>query len=144
MIHQINTEWIGNMCLETDVNGHKILMDAEEEFGGKDAGARPKPLLLSALSGCTAMDVISILGKKQVAFNAFRIHVSGELAEEHPKSYKKIHIIYEFTGKDFDGNDEIIAKINRAVQLSFDNYCGIAAMLKKACDLTYEIKLLNL
>jgi len=131
------------MVFETNISGHRIRIDSEEQFGGTNTGPRPKPLLLSALSGCTAMDVISILGKKRVVFNTFRISVSGELTEEHPKIYKKIHLIYEFSGADFENNAEILSKVQRAVQLSLDNYCGIAAMLKKACELTFEIRLVN-
>jgi putative redox protein len=139
----INTEWIGNMALETDVEGHKIKMDTEEQFGGNNIGPRPKPLILSALSGCTGMDVVSILNKKKIPFTAFNIIVSGDLAETHPKSYQKIHVIYQITGKDFAGNTEINSHAERAVQLSLTTYCGVASMLKKACELTYEIRLLN-
>jgi putative redox protein len=143
MIDIINTEWIGNMVLETDVEGHKIKMDTEEQFGGKNIGSRPKPLILSALSGCTGMDVLSILSKKRIPITAFNISVSGDLAEIHPKSYQKIHITYQLTGKNFAGNAEIYSHAERAVQLSLNTYCGIASMLKKASQLTYEIRLVN-
>ncbi len=143
MIHTTTSDWIGDMALETTINGHKITMDADDQVGGKDAGPRPKPLLLAALSGCTAMDVISILGKKRVAFDTFRIKATAEMTETHPKVYTKIHLCYEFSGKDFANNEELLAKIRQAVNLSLDNYCGMAAMLKKICELTYEINLRN-
>ena len=64
--HIIKTEWKGNMTFEADVNGHKVLMDATVEGGGKDMGPSPKKLQLVALSGCTGMDVISILKKMNI------------------------------------------------------------------------------
>lgn len=143
MIDTIHTDWLGDMVFETDAGGHKIKMDAEEQFGGQQKGPRPKLLVLSALSGCTAMDVISILRKMKVEVDAFRIHVSGDKTEEHPRRYKGIHISYEFLGKDFAGNTEILSKISHAVELSLDKYCGTAAMLKMACELTHEIRLEN-
>ena len=143
MIDIINTEWIGNMVFESDISGHKVRMDSEEQFGGINAGPRPKPLLLSALSGCTAMDVVSILRKKKVSFDTFHISVSGDVTEEHPKSYKKIDIVYEFSGKGFVDNINVLTKIQRAIQLSMDKYCAIAAMLKDVCELTTEVRLAN-
>jgi putative redox protein len=143
MIHSITTNWVGEMQLESIIDGHKILMDAEEKFGGKNRGPRPKPLLLTALSGCSAMDVISILAKKRLIYEKFSIEVSAEMTENHPKVYKTIHVVYIFTGSNFAGNEEVLSNIRRAVELSMENYCGVAAMLKKVCELTYEIKLLN-
>jgi putative redox protein len=143
MTDSVTTEWIGAMIFETGVEGHKMTLDSEEQFGGRDAGMRPKPLILSALSGCTAMDVISIITKKKVPFKKFRISVTGELAEEHPKIYIRIHIVYELWGKDFSGNEEVFQKVKRSVDLSLDKYCAVAAMLKKACELSFEIRLLE-
>lgn len=53
----------GKMAFETEISGHKFLMDANESVGGEDNGPRPKPLLIAALTGCTGMDVASILKK---------------------------------------------------------------------------------
>ena len=67
------TKWIDAMAFETEINGHKIIMDATEKFGGKDRGPRPKPLLIAALTGCTGMDVASILKKIKVEYDSFEI-----------------------------------------------------------------------
>ena len=93
--HTITCEFKQNMCFEADVGGHKIVMDASPEFGGKNKGPRPKPLILVALSGCTGMDVVSLLNKMGVPFTGLKIYVDGALMEEHPKYYNKIHVIYE-------------------------------------------------
>ena len=57
----VTAKWLNNMAFEAEANGHKIVLDAEPEVGGESRGSHPKPLMLAALGGCTAMDVISIL-----------------------------------------------------------------------------------
>ena len=139
----IHTDWIGNMSFDSDVDGYQIHFDAEKQFGGTQHGPRPKPVVLSALAACTGMDVVSILGKKQVKFTAFRISVSGEMTEEFPKYYQKIHLVYLVTGPGFNDNEEIRIKVNRSVRLSRDNYCAVSAMLRNSCEITDEIILLD-
>jgi putative redox protein len=135
----INADWIGNMSFDSEIDGHLIHFDAEEKFGGTNRGPRPKPVVLSSLAACTGMDVVSILGKKQVKFTAFRISVSGEMSEEFPKYYQKIHLVYTIAGPGFKENEEIMVKVNRAVRLSRDTYCAVSAMLKNSCEITDEI-----
>ncbi|MGK7396256.1 MAG: OsmC family protein [Candidatus Cyclobacteriaceae bacterium M3_2C_046] len=138
MKHQISCHWKEALAFEAEVNGHQVKMDANPEAGGKDFGPRPKQLMLSALAGCTGMDVASLLKKMRIEVDGFDISVSGELSEEHPKYYTQIHLIYQFKGKDL--NKE---KIYRAVELSQEKYCGISKMLKSASELTFEIKYLD-
>jgi len=136
MKSNFSTKWVSDMAFETEISGHKILMDASENVGGHDQGPRPKPLIIAALTGCTGMDVVSILKKMRVEFESFNMAVETEMTEEHPKTYSKIHMVYEFTGKDLDP-----AKIEKAVSLSQDRYCGVSELLKKGLELTYEIKI---
>lgn len=126
--------WKEAMSFETTLNGHKIILDADEAVGGTDKGPRPKALLLVSLAGCTAMDVISILGKMRVQPEAFRVETDGELTEEHPKYYHKLHLRYIFKGKDLP-----MDKLEKAVSLSQERYCGVSAMLSKAATITHEI-----
>lgn len=132
----INAKWINNMAFEAEVNGHKIVLDAESHVGGEDRGPRPKPLMLLALGGCTAMDVISILKKMRVEVEDFKVHVSGDLTEEHPKYYYKIHTVYEFTGSNLP-----MDKIEKAINLSEERYCGVTAVYRKVIEMTSEIKI---
>jgi putative redox protein len=134
MKQSISLNWNDAMSFETTLNGHKITIDADESVGGKDRGPRPKALLLVALAGCTAMDVISMLGKMRVQTETFRVDVEGELTEEHPKVYKTLHVKYIFKG-----NDLPMDKLEKAVNLSQEKYCGVSAMLAKAAELTHEI-----
>ncbi len=132
---KIDVTWLENMAFESEINGHKLLIDANESVGGEDCGPRPKPLLLLALGGCTGMDVVSILKKMRVEVDNFNIDIDATPTKEHPVIYEKIHLVYEFTGKDLP-----MDKLKKAVDLSQERYCGVSAMLKKASDLTFEIK----
>ena len=131
----IDVTWIEDLAFETELNGHKIILDAEDEVGGRDRGPRPKPLMMVSLAGCTAMDVISILKKMRVDVKKFNVKIEAELTEEHPKHYTKMHIIYEFWGKDLP-----MDKLEKSVTLSQDRYCGVSYLYRQIMDLTYEIK----
>ena len=126
-----NTE---DMAFEVELNGHRFMIDADERVGGKDKGPRPKALLLSGLAGCTGMDVRSILGKMKMPFDSFSVEVDAETTDEHPIVYTRIMLRYIFTGQDLDR-----AKIQKAVKLSTEKYCGAHAMLGKAATIDYEI-----
>ena len=134
----VTTKWLNNMAFESDIYGHKIIIDAAPEVGGENRGPRPKPFMLSALGGCTAMDVVSILKKMRVEVEKFNVIVEGDLTEEFPKHFFKMHVIYEFTGKDLP-----MDKLQKAVSLSEERYCGVSAVYKKVIDLTSEIKVIE-
>jgi len=131
---EVNTRWIDNMAFEMEINGHKILIDAEPDVGGEDLGPRPKPFMLAALGGCTAMDVISILKKMRVEVKSLNVKVEGELTEEYPRRFYKMHVTYEI-----EGDDLPMDKVKKAVSLSEDRYCGVSAVYKDALELTSEI-----
>ena len=134
-MHTVETEWVQEMTFDSQVTGHDVTMDAAKEFGGRDRGPRPKQLLLAALAGCTGMDVMSILGKMKVELDGFRIVARANLTDEHPRVYSKIELVYEFSGEDLP-----MEKITKAVELSQEKYCGISAMLRMSCPLSYEIE----
>ena len=136
MAHKTTVTWTEDLAFNVELDGHNFMVDADAEFGGKDRGPKPKGLLLSALAGCTGMDVASLLTKMKVPFDSFTLEVQGEIADEHPKSYTDIVIRYIFRGKDLDRN-----KIEKSIKLSLDKYCGVHAMLTKSANLRYEIVL---
>ena len=136
MKHIVDTAWKGKMKFEVNIDGHSLVLDAETEAGGEDSGPRPKKLMLVALAGCTGMDVVSLLKKMHVNIEDFNVIVEGDLTEEHPKHYTRMHIIYKFKGKKLDPD-----KLMKAVEMSQDRYCGVSATLKKAVELTYEIQI---
>ena len=136
MAHKTTVTWTEDLAFNVELDGHNFMVDADAAFGGRDRGPKPKGLLLSALAGCTGMDVASLLTKMKMPFDSFVLEVQGELAEEHPKSYTDIVIRYIFRGKDLDRN-----KIEKSIKLSLDKYCGVHAMLTKSAKLRYEIVL---
>jgi putative redox protein len=125
------------MKFDAVVSGHHVVMDALPAVGGNDEGARPKELMLASLAGCTGMDVVSILKKMRVEPEYFNIRVEAEMTEEHPKHYTAMHIIYEFKGEGLE-----LEKLQKAVKLSQDQYCGVSTAYRKAMEITYEIIIL--
>ena len=95
----VTTTWKENMQFETDnPSGHTITIDTSAEHGGSDNGLRPKSLMLSSLAGCSGLDIVSLLKKMRAEADDFKIEVTGELTEEHPKFYHKVQVDYHFTG----------------------------------------------
>lgn len=134
MTHEIETHWMGKMQFNALVNGHTIIMDAPERVGGEDNGPIPKPFLLTALSGCTGMDVIAILRKSQKLVEGFEIKVNAEISKKAPIEYTSIHLVYEFKG--LKENQQAVLD---AVTDSQEKYCGISSMLKKIIPVTWEV-----
>lgn len=136
--HSIQTVWRENNIFDTEIDGHKVTIDLAEEAGGNDAGPRPKRLLLIAAAGCTGLDVVEIVRKMRIDLKGFDIRMEAEMTEEYPKQYISVKVIYEF-----EGNNLPKEKLERACKLSFDNYCGVLAMYKKAIPVTYEVIIKN-
>lgn len=132
--HEIETQWMGKMQFNTLVNGHTIIMDAPERVGGEDHGPIPKPFVLTALSGCTGMDIVSILRKAQKEVKELNIKVTGELSKQPPIEYMAMHVVYDFTGE--ESNREAALD---AVTTSQEKYCGVSHMLKKAIPVSWEV-----
>ena len=138
MKHVVDLAWTDKVAFETDMDGHKVVIDATEESGGSDLGPRPKKLMLTALAGCTGVDVIMILKKMKVEPEAFHVIVEAEVTDEHPKHYSKMKVIYQFKGKDLPKE-----KLEKAVKLSEEKYCGVTAVYKKAMEMESEIRIVE-
>lgn len=118
-------------------SNHWVMMDGAPSLGGSGAGAGPKELILLGLGGCTASDVISILGKKRSPVAGFEIRISAEVSDEHPRVYTRIHLEYVVTGDGVRRQD-----VERAVELSMTKYCAVTAMLSKAVPIDHSITIL--
>lgn len=134
MYTKITSKWMGGMAFGTDIDGHKIIVDASDDNGGQDLGVRPKPLMLVALAGCTGMDVVSLLKKMRVDFDEFSVDVEGITSDEHPKKYIEMTVIYRVKGKNVD-----FEKVEKAVKLSEEKYCGVNAVYKEVIKMNYKI-----
>ncbi len=126
--------WQGGLEFSVNQDDHEFTIDGSAEFGGRDSGPRPKNLILTALIGCTGMDVVSILEKMKIRDYKLTVRASGEFTEEHPKIFRYIKIEYKFVGEDLP-----LSKIERAVELSQDKYCGVTEMLRGKMELSFDI-----
>ena len=134
MKHEIESQWMGKMQFNALVNGHTLVMDAPERVGGEDQGPIPKPFVLTALSGCTAMDVISLLRKQGKELKQFNLRVSGEISKHPPIEYVSANIVYEMKGAEEDRQAAF-----EAVMYSQEKICGVSHMLKKIMPVTWQI-----
>lgn len=135
MTHQVETQWMGKMQFNALVNGHTIVMDGPERVGGEDNGPIPKPLVLTALSGCTGMDIVSILRKAGKEIRNFDMTVTGEISKQVPIEYVAIHLVYHF-----EGDEQNKGAAVKAVVDSQEKYCGVSNMLKKIMPVTWEVE----
>jgi putative redox protein len=133
MSHQILARYEKGMIFNAAIDEYSIKMDSTDETSSH-AGPSPKKLLLASLAGCTGIDIVSILQKMRVSFSDFTIEVSANLTEEHPKIYKDVQIIYSIN---VAANDK--DKMEKAVQLSKEKYCGVSAMFSKFSEVEFKI-----
>ncbi len=131
----VKTSWKENMQFESDnPSGISLTMDAGEESGGEGKGYRPKALMLSSLAGCSGLDVVSLLKKMHAEVAEFRIDITAELTDEHPKFYNKVKVDYHFSDSELQPK-----KIQKAVNLSVTKYCGVMEMFRQFADVEIEI-----
>lgn len=120
---------------------HWVVMDGPETFGGSDAATRPMELFLISLAGCTGADVASLLKKMRVNYQKMEIHIDSERAEEHPKVYTKIDLVYKISGQNLEAEKD---KIEKSIDLSQNKYCSISTMIRAAnIPLNYTYELIN-
>jgi putative redox protein len=134
-----NAIWRGDLMFTAfSSNGFSIPLDSAESVGGHGTGASPIELLLTALAGCSGMDIMSILQKKKQQITAFEIQVEGERAEDHPRIFTGITVHILITGHRVEP-----AAVERAIQLSDEKYCSVAAALRPAADIHYTYKIIE-
>ena len=122
-------KWVdGERFIVGASSGHAIVVDAESK-----AASSPMELVLMGLCACTATDVVSILRKKREPFHAVSVDAQAEKANEPPRVYTQIKLVYTVSG-------QVARKaVEDAVRLSEEKYCSVSAMLKKTANITTEI-----
>ncbi|AOR28130.1 osmotically inducible protein OsmC [Formosa sp. Hel1_33_131] len=139
MSHKTTTHWKGGMQFESDnPSGKTVLMDTVVKGQAEQFGVSPKAMMLSALAGCSGIDIVDILEKMKVVDYELKMEVEGFLTDEHPKYYDKVHVDYHFTGTDLSPK-----KIDKAVKLSVDKYCGVMEMFRQFSTVTTTIHIHN-
>ena len=134
---ETTTLWVKDMEFVSEYDGHEIELNGASGPDGKRLGFGPKALLLSGLAGCSGIDIVEMLHKMKVPFTKLKIFTQADLVEENPKVFKDIHIIYTI-----DAEPQFEDKVRRAVDLSLEKYCGVAAMLKKNSSLIPKVHLI--
>lgn len=133
-IHSINSRFAGGMAFSSDINGHTLVTDSTADDGGHDSGPSPKRMMLASLSGCTGIDIVSILNKMKVSFKDFSISVDARLTETYPKIYDQVTLTYSIALAEADR-----PKMEKAIHLSQEKYCGVFAMFSKFAEMRTEI-----
>ncbi len=132
--HTTTTTWKGKMQFEaTNPSGETLLINAGVENGGEGAGLRPKALMLASLAGCSGLDVASLIEKMKLEVADFKIETIANLTEEHPKIYDNVILEYHFFGPNLNET-----KLQKAVDLSVEKYCGVMEMFRKFANV--EVK----
>jgi putative redox protein len=118
----------------TTSSGHTLVLDSAPPEGD-DRGVRPMELLLTALAGCSAMDVLAILQKKREPVQEFQVIIHAARADEHPRVYTDIQVVYHVRG---NVNPKAL---EHAIHLSETKYCGVGAMLGKGARITHKYEI---
>lgn len=118
----------------TNQEGNSLLMDGSEDIGGHGKGMRPMQLLLAAVGGCSAIDVILILKKQKQVIESFEIEVDGEREKiEDYTLFRDICLHFKIKGQ------VDVEKAERAIQLSMDKYCSVSKTLEPTAKITYKL-----
>ena len=113
--------------------GHAVVVDAAQDIGGRNLGARPMELVLMGTGACTAIDVMHILRKARQPVTDCVVEVEAERAAEEPKVFTSIRLRYIVTGRGLAA-----AQVERAIKLSKEKYCSATIMLAKTADITFD------
>jgi putative redox protein len=118
-------------------SNHWIMMDSSFNDGH---GAAPSPIeyVLMGLGGCTGIDLVSILQKMRQDVTGIEIEIDGTRAEEHPRVFVKVHVKYKIRGRGLKPE-----RVQAAIELSDEEYCSIAAMLKKTAEYSYDVEIVE-
>ena len=135
MSQKVITTWKQNLQFVSDnPSGLTLNIDANQDVGGDGNGLRPKALMLSSLAGCSGIDVASLFKKMRVQIEAFHIDVEGELTDEHPRYFHSVTVDYHFYGGNLPKD-----KIEKAVNLSVERYCGVMEMFRRFAKMNIKI-----
>lgn len=129
--------WNGKMGFTgIPASNHAVLMDASPRVGGDGAAASPMEMVLMGLAGCSGMDVVSILGKKRIAYRDLQILVETERAEEHPKVFTKVDLTFVFHGENLTPKP-----LEDTIRLSIEKYCSVAGMVSKTAEINWKVEI---
>ncbi len=118
-------------------NGNTVHIDASPDIGGTNKGMRPMQMLLAAMGGCSAIDIINILKKQKQDLKDLKITVTGEREKDViPSLFETVHAHYKFFGN-LDKE-----KVEKAIKLSIEKYCSVSKTLEKTANITYSFEII--
>lgn len=128
-------KWLDKLqFVGTDSTKHSLVMSSQDAENA--TGLKPSELLLLALGGCTAVDIVTIMRKKRQAVTGLEINVRGEQDEDPPWTFRRIHLEYVVRGKGLSEKG-----LAQAVQLSEEKYCSVRNSL--ACEVTSSYRIVE-
>lgn len=134
---KISVDWQDGMLLQaTGESNFPVAMDSGPEFGGRNLGARPMELILMGMAGCTALDVLSILGKMRVHLTSFTVEVEAQRAADEPQVFTSSVLTYRFKMPE-PAEDKIL----RAIDLSLEKYCSAVNTMKRAMPVRWRYEI---
>jgi putative redox protein len=135
MASDTTLKWVpgGKSFISTDSTGHSVVMSTP----GENSGMKPSELLLSALAGCTSVDVVDILAKKRMPLSYLEVQLSAEQDADPPWTFRKIHMHFIVKGDGLTEKD-----VEKAIELSEEKYCSVAATLRGTTEIisSFELK----
>lgn len=131
--------WLGpDMQLSgTTASGKIVKMDSTSDHAAA-IGPSPVELVLQALGGCTAMDIVMILQKMRRTITALTLDMTADRREEYPRIFTRIHILYKLVSPDTTEHE-----LERAIKLSEEKYCSVSGMLRPTVLITTACELLR-
>lgn len=131
----VRAVWREKMRFAAEARSHSAEMDAKSPLGS-DSAMTPKELLLSAICGCTGMDVVALLRKHRQPFTSFRLVADATTVEgKHPAVFAEVRLAYQIHG------EVDPARALEAVRLSLTKYCSVSAMVSRAVPISYTVVL---
>lgn len=119
--------WREGLIFDASDGAQEITIDP-----ARKQGHSPMRLILEALAGCAAIDVVEIILKRRKQIESLKINVKGQRREApHPRIYEAIHLEFVIRSKDVTERE-----MERALKLSLENYCSIAGMLHGTVEVT--------
>jgi len=133
--YHISADWVKDIAFDAYINEHTVRMDSGSPEG-TNTGPSPKRMLLASLIVCTGMDVVSLLNKMRVKYTEFRVEGVAPITAEHPKTFESVALKYIIAGPEIDRT-----KVEKAINLSQERYCGVSIMIKKLCPVEWELEI---
>ncbi len=129
-------QWAGeDLYIGTSPSGHSVTIDTK---GENKSAPSPVELLMIAVAGCTAVDVVSILKKKRQRITAYKAEITGERRDEHPRSFTSMHVHHLVYGDDV--SEQAVAQ---AIALSDEKYCSVAATVRPTVTITTSFEIVE-